>query len=165
MKRAANLIFATRNMVSLLFLVLATGMAFSQSAKKKVTSGVINVDVCLPPPSPPTGPVPVPYPNVVKSVSTTSSSKYLVNGQSLTFILSGENLENINALQVYVDGSKSNLFEAKLEPVYRKQNVRQRRVILTPKGNMRNAERYRLNFKKDLTSRSFYSDEFTVKGK
>lgn len=163
MKRAANLIFATRNIVSILFLILATGMASSQSAKKKVTSPVTNVDVCITP-SPPSGPVPVPYPNVVKSVSTTNSSKYLVNGQSLTFILSGENLENIHALQVYVDGAKSNLFEAKLEPIYRKKNVRQRRVILTPKGNMRNAAKYRLNFKKDPASLSFFSDEFTGKG-
>ena len=139
-------------------------MAFSQSAKKKVTSPVINVDVCITPPTP-SGPVPVPYPNIVKSVSTTNTSKSLINGQSLTFILAGENLENIDALQVYVQGSKSNLFEAKLEPVYRKKNVRQRRVILTPKGNLRNVEIYRLNFKKDLTSRSFYSDEFTFKGK
>jgi hypothetical protein len=139
-------------------------MAYSQSAKKKITSPVINVDVCITPPNP-SGPIPVPYPNIVKSVSTTNTSKSLINGQSLTFILSGENLENIDELQVYVQGSKSNLFEAKLEPVYRKKNVRQRRVILTAKGKLRNVERYRLNFKKDLTSRSFYSDEFTVKGK
>jgi hypothetical protein len=163
MRRSVSLILFSKNMVSLLLLLLATGMAFSQSAKKKVTSVVINVDVCITP-SPPTSPVPIPYPNVVKSVSTTSSSKYLVNGQSLTFILSGENLEHIDALQVYVGGSKSNLFEAKLEPVYRKKNVRQRRVMLTPKGKMRNAEKYRLNFKKDPTTRSFFSDEFTVRG-
>ncbi len=123
---------------------------------------MINVDVCISTPTP-SGPVPIPYPNIVKSVSTNNTSKSLVSGQSLTFILSGENLENIDALQVYVQGSKSNLFEAKLEPVYRKKNVRQRRVILTAKGKLGNVERYRLNFKKDLTSRSFYSDEFTIK--
>ena len=148
------------------FLILSLAMSVNLSGQSigKRGSKIVNVDVILVP-SPPAGPVPIPYPNLgVKYQSGVSQSASITRGHALTFELSGDNLENIKKVEVYVGNSKTSTFEAKLESIPRgARRVQHRRVFITPKNLSAESTTYKINFRKDRKSGTLYQRAFLSK--
>jgi hypothetical protein len=77
--------------------------------------------------------------------------------------MSGNMLENFGSVEVYSKGSKSTQFLANLEQIPKgKKKVSQRKINMTFKGGQSASTIYRINFRRDLNSVIFYSEDFTV---
>jgi hypothetical protein len=146
------------------FLILSLAMSVNLSGQSmgKKGSKTVNVDVILVP-SPPG--VPIPYPNIgIKYQSGASQSASITRGQALTFELSGDNLEYIKKVEVYLGNSKTSAFAAKLESIPRgARRVQHRKVFLTPKNLSSESTTYKINFRKDRKSGTLYQRAFLSK--
>lgn len=154
--------YLVRMSLGLIFFSFLGGLLRAQSPKQKERPTVVTVDVVLKPAAP--SPVPVPYPNVsLKYSPNKKDSKMIAKGQSLTFTMSGKQLERLESAEVYSKGSRYSKFGAKLEQLPKGKNeVRLRKIIITVKENLPASTIYRINFRPDLRSKPFYSTEFVV---
>ena len=149
--------------LTLMAVILGIQVDVLGQSNKKDSRETVNIDVILVP-SPPAGPIPVPYPNLTVKYQTSVPQNSIVRGQSIAFELSGDNLENIGSAEVYLSNSQKNAFEIKLEPISKGSNrIRHRKLIITPKSLSNESTVYKINFRKDRKSPVLYTKEFISK--
>ncbi|MBK8504046.1 MAG: hypothetical protein IPL46_18665 [Saprospiraceae bacterium] len=159
--KGTNMLTCTFRINLLIFMICAvSSQALAQDRSQKSKPPVIVIDICLPPAAP--SPTPIPYPNISMR-NTNKKNSGISRGQVLTFTMSGNRLENLGSVGVYSKGSKNNSFLAKLDQVPRgKKQVSQRKIIITAKDDLPASAIYRINFRRDLKSKAFYSTDFRV---
>lgn len=155
--------------INLIFLSISLGFynaLSAQSVRKENSTKTVNIDVVLKP-SPPAGPVAIPYPNMqIKYQPNGSQSSLISRGSTLVFELSGSNLENIASAEITPRNSGQNVFEVKLEAIRAGSKRIQRRTVIITAKNMDSQETlFKINFKKDSRSKAFYVREFRSKNK
>ena len=149
--------------LTLMAVILGIQVDVLGQSNKKDSRKTVNIDVILVP-SPPAGPIPIPYPNLRVKYQTSLPQNSIFRGKSIAFELSGDNLENIGSAEVYLSNSQKNAFEVKLQPISKgAKRIQHRKLMITPKSLSNESTVYKINFRKDRKSPILYTREFHSK--